>query len=157
MHPVKTTVVALIFTLAFIAKSQAQKNQVEKVWFDEDKSSKIEIYKGKDGKFYGKIIWLKEPIDKDTGKPQTDVENPDPKLRNTPVQGLVILNGFTPDAGDKNIYTGGTVYDPNTGKTYCGKIAFKGNKLDMRGYICSFSLFGRTETWTEAGIGATGN
>ena len=51
---------------------------------------------------------------------------------------------------DKNVYTGGSVYDPDSGKTYCGKITFKGSKLDMRGYLCSFSLFGKTETWTEA-------
>jgi uncharacterized protein (DUF2147 family) len=147
----------VILSLAFASHTYAQKNQLEKVWYDENKSSKIEIYQGKDGRFYGKIIWLSEPIDKSTGKPQTDTENPDPKLRNTPVQGLVILNGFVPDKEDKNLYTGGTVYDPDSGKTYCGKITFKGNKLDMRGYLCSFSIFGKTETWTEAGTGTGSN
>jgi uncharacterized protein (DUF2147 family) len=149
--PILFFAVTAIITLTFSTHAHAQKNQLEKVWYDEAKTSKVEIYLGKDGKFYGKIIWLSEPIDKKTGKPQTDTENPDPKLRNTPVQGLVILNSFVPDKDDKNIYTGGTVYDPDSGKTYCGKITFKGTKLDMRGYICSFSLFGRTETWTEAG------
>ena len=144
-------IVIAVISLSYTTKLHAQKNQLEKVWFDENKSSKIQIYQGKDGKFYGKIIWLNEPIDKSTGKPQTDTENPNQKLRNTPVQGLVILNGFEPDPADKNIYKGGTVYDPDSGKTYCGKITFKGNKLDLRGYICSFSLFGKTETWTEAG------
>ena len=144
------TAIAII-ALAFATKAHAQKNQLEKVWYDENKSSKIQIYQGKDGKFYGKIIWLSEPIDKATAKPQTDTENPDPKLRNMPVLGLVILNDFTPDPEDKNVYKGGTVYDPDSGKTYCGKIIFKGNKLDLRGYLCSFSLFGKTETWTEAG------
>ena len=142
--------VTIALTL-FAERASAQKNQLEKVWYDENKSSKIQIYQGKDGKFYGKIIWLSEPLDKSTGKPQLDTENPDPKLRNIPVQGLVILNGFTPDAKDKNLYTGGTVYDPDSGKTYCGKITFKGSKLDLRGYLCSFSLFGKTETWTDAG------
>ena len=142
--------VVTIIALAFSTKAHAQKNQLEKVWYDENKSSKIQIYLGKDGKFYGKIIWLSEPVDKNTGKPQTDTENPDPKLRNAPVQGLVILNGFTQDAEDKNLYKGGTVYDPDSGKTYCGKITFKGVRLDLRGYLCSFSLFGKTETWTEA-------
>jgi uncharacterized protein (DUF2147 family) len=142
-------IVMAVFTLAFAAKTYAQKNQLEKVWYDENKTSKVQIYQGQDGKFYGKIIWLSEPIDKNTGKPQLDVENPDPKLRSTPVQGLLILKGFVPDAHDKNLYVEGTVYDPDSGKTYCGKITFKGSKLDMRGFLCSFSVFGRTETWTE--------
>ena len=132
------------------SKISAQKNQIEKTWFDGNKSSKIEIYQGKDGKFYGKITWLKDPIDKATGKPQNDTENPDPKLRNTPVIGLIILHGFRASAENPAVYTGGTVYDPDSGKTYCGKITYKGNKLDMRGYICSFSIFGKTETWTPA-------
>jgi uncharacterized protein (DUF2147 family) len=140
-----------VFMLAFAPKTYAQKNQLEKVWYDENKSSKVQIYQGQDGKFYGKIVWLSEPIDKNTGKPQLDVENPDPKLRSNPVQGMLILKGFVPDLQDKNLYIGGTVYDPDSGKTYCGKITLRGNKLDLRGFLCSFSLFGRTETWTEAG------
>ncbi len=145
-----TSVITACLMLAFTIKISAQKNQLEKVWYDEKKTCKVQIYQGKDGKYYGKMIWLNEPIDKSTGKPQMDKENPDPKLRNTPLQDMVILSGFSPEKNDKNVYTGGTVYDPDSGKTYCGKITFKGSKLDMRGYLCSFSLFGKTETWTEA-------
>ena len=138
----------MVLLLAYPVKSAAQKNQIEKTWFDEAKSSKIQIYRSVDGKFYGKIVWLKDPIDKTTGKPQTDTENPDPKLRNKPLQDMLILTGFVQDPQDMNVYTGGKVYDPDSGKTYCGKITFKGDKLDLRGYLCSFSIFGKTETWT---------
>ncbi|MDB5281900.1 MAG: hypothetical protein JWO06_975 [Bacteroidota bacterium] len=138
------------FMIAFAGKTFAQKNQIEKVWYDEKKTCKVQIYLAKDGKYYGKMIWLSEPIDKKTGNPQVDKENPNEKLRNVPLQDMVILSGFTPDPKDPNVYTGGSVYDPDSGKTYCGKITFKGKELDMRGYICSFSLFGRTETWTLA-------
>ena len=139
-----------IFLIAFCLNATAQKNRIEKSWYDEGKSSKVLIYRAINGKFYGKIVWLKDPVDKATGKPQTDDENPDPKLRNKPVMDLVILKDFVPDANDKNVYTGGSIYDPDSGKTYCGKITFKGNTLDLRGYLCSFSIFGKTETWTEA-------
>lgn len=142
--------VLFALSIAFVAKTSAQGNQLEKVWYDEKKTCKVQIYKDRDGKFYGKMIWLNEPIDKSTGKPQVDKENPEPKLRNTPLQDMVILKGFSQDPNNANVYIDGTVYDPDSGKTYCGKITFKGNKLDMRGYICSFSLFGRTETWTLA-------
>ena len=155
-HILSFSIIVMLMA-AFIAKAEAQKNQVEKVWYDEKKTCKVQIYKGTDGKYYGKMIWLNEPISKETGKPQVDSENPDPKLRNTPLMGMVILKGFVPDSKDPNVYTGGTVYDPDSGKDYCGKITFKGNKLDMRGYLCSFSLFGKTETWTDAGSSTADN
>lgn len=138
----------LLFALGF--KTPVQKNQIEKCWFDEAKTSKVQIYCGTNGKFYGKIVWLRDSLDKATGKPQTDVENPNPQLRKNPVLNLLILKDFMPDPDNKDLYTGGNIYDPDSGKTYCGKITFKGNKLDLRGYLCSFSIFGRTETWTEA-------
>jgi uncharacterized protein (DUF2147 family) len=146
----RAATITSVFLIAFCLKSPAQKNQIEKSWYDEGKTSKVLIYRGGNGKFYGKIVWLKEPVDKATGKPQKDDENPDPKLRSNPVIDLVILKDFVPDPEDKNVYTGGNIYDPDSGKTWCGKITFKGNKLDLRGFLCSFSVIGKTETWTEA-------
>lgn len=129
---------------------QREKDQLEKTWYNQEKTSKIQIYLAKDGKFYGKIVWLKEPNDVKTGSPRTDKNNPDEKLQSTPIMGLLILKGFAPTAEDKNVYEGGKIYDPNNGKTYCGKITYKGSTLDLRGYLCSASFLGRTSTWTLA-------
>ena len=137
--------------LACIAAfAQHEKNQIEHIWYNQEKTSKIEVYLAKDGKFYGRIHWLDKPNDDKTGKPKTDKENPDEKLRNAPLMGLLILKGFSVSGDDKNLYTGGTVYDPKNGKTYCGKITYKGSTLDLRGFICSVSFLGRTSTWTLA-------
>ncbi len=127
----------------------AQKNQIERVWYNQEKTSKIQVYLAKDGKYYGKIVWLDEPNEKD-GKPKVDKENPESSLKEKPLNGLLILKGFSIDANDKNLYTGGTVYDPKNGKTYCGKLTFKGTVLDLRGFICSMSFLGRTSSWTLA-------
>lgn len=140
----------MIFTFGFMGKSFAQKDQIEGIWYNGEKTSKIEIYQGKDGSFYGKIFWLKEPTDKDTGKPRTDKENPDEKIRSTPLQGLLIMKGFKKNPSAKDEYKDGTIYDPKKGKTYCGKISYKGKTLDLRGYICSLPFLGRTETWELA-------
>lgn len=120
-------------------------DQIEHTWLNQEKSAKIQIYKAKDSKFYGKIIWLKEPT-KD-GKAKTDTKNVDPKKRNQPILGLLILKGFVKD-GDTE-YEDGTIYDPKNGKTYDSKIKYKGNELDIRGYI-GISLIGRTTTWVKA-------
>lgn len=145
----KNIIVAFVCMLLSMA-TFAQKNQIEHVWFNQEKTSKIQVYLAKDGKFYGKLVWLDNPNDEKTGKPKTDKENPDDALKSAPLQGLLILKGFSVDANDKNLYTGGTVYDPKNGKTYCGKLTFKGNSLDLRGFLCSASFLGRTSTWTLA-------
>ncbi len=120
-------------------------DKIEGLWYNEEKSGKIQVYKAKDNKFYGKITWLKEPLT--NGKPKTDQKNPDAKKRSQPIIGLVVLKGFEKDGDD--VYEDGTIYDPNNGKTYSCKITHKGNKLDVRGYI-GISLVGRTTTWTKA-------
>ena len=138
----------LLFSISTFA--QREKNQIEKVWYNQEKTSKIEVYLAKDGKYYGKIVWLDKLNDEKTGKPKLDKENPEDALKSSPIMGLLILKGFSIDAENKNLYTGGTVYDPKNGKTYCGKLTFKGNTIDLRGFICSVPFLGRTSTWTLA-------
>jgi uncharacterized protein (DUF2147 family) len=52
-----------------------------------------------------------------------------------------LLHGFTFKDGS---YMDGTIYDPQSGKTYDCKISLNGNNLKVRGYV-GISLFGRTE------------
>jgi uncharacterized protein (DUF2147 family) len=81
----------------------------------------------------------------DPDRPRTDVLNPDPALRDRPLIGLNIFAGFTYD-GD-NRWSGGFIYDPNSGKTYRGKLHLVDpGTLEVRGFI-GISLIGRTETW----------
>jgi len=143
------TVALLILSLAFVSKTMAQKDQVEKVWYNTDKTSKIEIYLAKNGTYCGKVTWLKDAIDKDTGKPLLDKENPDDKLKTQPVLNLVIMTGFKKNPENKDEYIDGKIYDPKKGKTYCGKITFKGKTLDLRGYLCSLTFLGRNEVWEQ--------
>ena len=73
-----------------------------------------------------------------------DQNNPDPALRKRSLCNLEIGSGFAP-SGDGEA-TGGRLYDPESGRTYKGNIALKGDILKLRGYI-GVALFGRTETW----------
>jgi uncharacterized protein (DUF2147 family) len=138
------------FTL-FIALSvngYSQKDLIEKVWYNQEKSSKIQIYKAIDGKFYGKIVWLAKP-NNDKGELRTDINNPEEVLRQQPLQGLIILKGFE-KSKENNFYIDGTIYDPNNGKKYCGKITLADKTLKLRGSICGLSFLGRSSTWTLA-------
>ena len=78
-------------------------------------------------------------------RPTTDVNNPEASMRNRPLIGLEILSGFE-YAGDGR-WTGGTIYDPDNGKTYRCKLRLVDrDTLEVRGYI-GISLIGRTEVW----------
>ncbi len=138
---------AAFFALAFCSVSiaKAQTDQVEGLWYNDVKSGKILITKASDGKFYGKVVWLKEPLK--NGKPKVDELNADPKLRSRPRLGLQVLSGFVKDGDTK--YTDGTIYDPLNGKTYSCNMTYKGQTLAIRGYI-GISLFGRTTIWSRA-------
>lgn len=129
-------------SVSLYAKAQADK--IEGFWYNNEKTAKIQITKESNGKFYGKVVWLKEPLK--NGKPKVDEMNADEKLRTRPRLGLPVLADFVKDGDDK--YTDGTIYDPLNGKTYSCKITYKGKTLDIRGYI-GISLFGRTTTWSR--------
>lgn len=114
------------------------------LWWTDDKRAKIEIYK-KGNEYWGKIAWLKDPLDKN-GKPIKDANNPDEELAKKPIIGLNLISGFSFERGK---WVDGEVYDPDNGKTYSCVMKLKGNKLEVRGYI-GLTMFGRTVVWTQA-------
>jgi uncharacterized protein (DUF2147 family) len=75
-----------------------------------------------------------------------DGNNPDKAKQSNPIIGLLMLTGFKFDDDE---WTGGDIYDPESGKTYSSYMYLKDkNTLKVRGYL-AISLFGRTETWTR--------
>lgn len=99
-------ILALLFIIPIFAQNA---DRITGVWFNGEKSSKIEITQAKDGSFIGKIIWLKEPNDS-AGNPKTDTKNSDDKLAKRPLMNLQVLSGLTYDGKSK--YSGGKIYDP---------------------------------------------
>jgi len=82
-----------------------------------------------------------------TAPGSVDHNNPDAALRTRSLCNLEIGSGFAL-TGDSEA-NGGRLYDPESGKTYKGNLALKGDTLKLRGYI-GVALFGRTETWRHA-------
>lgn len=140
-----TTLTALILFSSSI-KAQNKADDIVGYWLTlGNEPAKIQIYKSSD-KFYGKIIWLKNPDD--NGVPKTDKNNPDKTKRTNPIIGLALLSGFKFNNNDA--WKGGVIYDPQNGKTYSCNISLKDkNTLKVRGYI-GISLLGRTEIWTRS-------
>ncbi len=144
----KIQFIVLAFVLAIVLPVSAQKkaNDIVGFWLNQDADAKVEIYKSGD-KYFGKIVWLKTPIDPVTKKEKLDSKNPDNSLKQRPILNLEILKHFVFD-GD-NEWNDGAIYDPKSGKTYSCLIKFEeANKLKIRGYI-GVSLIGKTTYWTR--------
>lgn len=85
-------------------------------WMTHDKDSIVEIAPC-GATVCGKVLRVLKMMP--NGKAPIDLNNPDPALRNRPVQGMMILSGFTDGGKQWN----GRIYDPKSGKSYKSKLA----------------------------------
>ena len=116
------------------------------VWKTGEGNAMVRIYKNGD-KYQGKVVWLKEPNDPETGKPKQDKNHPEEATRTRPVLGMINIWGFS--YKDKNLWDDGNIYDPKNGSTYsCTIKMINPNTLEVRGYIGG-SIIGRTDNWTR--------
>jgi uncharacterized protein (DUF2147 family) len=128
----------LLFLL--ITEVTFAQSEIVGIWLTQDKEAKVHIFQS-DKKYYGKIVWLKKPID-DKGNPVLDKNNPKDDLKKRQLMNLIILNGFTYEDEE---WVGGTLYDPTDGGTYdCKMWIENGNTLKVRGYI---GFVYETESW----------
>lgn len=143
-------VLAAMLSLSFF-QTNAQEVKADDllgVWLNEDKDAHVEIYK-ESGKYFGKIIWLKNPNEDNLTTPNLDDKNQDESLRSRPIMGLKLLTDFVFDGDDE--WEDGEIYDPKSGKTYSCYIEFHDDNKDelkVRGYI-GVSLIGKTTYWTR--------
>jgi len=115
------------------------------VWLTANGESEIEIGSCEDA-FCGKILQILKPHNGQDG-PSTDVNNPDPSLRDQPILGLTILTGLKP-SGDADEWKG-TVYNPDDGKNYDVTLTLKhdGDVLKVKG--CLAYILCDSQKWTR--------
>lgn len=110
-------------------------------WMTSEKDSIIEI--GTCGATVcGKVLRLMKAMP--DGKMPVDGNNPDPALRTRPIEGVMILSGFT-DGG--SVWTG-RIYDPRSGKSYKSKLNRNADgTLNVQGCV---AFFCQAFKWTAA-------
>lgn len=143
----KNILLGMAFCLLIFSSQQsiaefANDDAIVGIWLTAEKDGYIKIYKN-DNSIEGIVLKSLNPEDAN----RVDINNPDPKKRDQSLLGLIIMRGFNFDG--VNRWTGGQLYDPNTGKTYQGNLELiDTDKLALRGYV-GVPLFGRTENWTR--------
>ncbi len=90
----------------------------------------------------GRIRWL-WATDTPDGRPRVDGRNPDRSLRARPLVGIEIIRGFRESAA--GVWTGGSLYNPDDGRTYSGTIRLREGALYLQG--CALGLFCQTQVW----------
>ena len=110
-----------------------------------EQQSIVEIRKGADGRYHGKIVY-RYPVP--GGVALTHCTKCPPPYTNQPLLGLEILSGFKEDPDKPNAYIDGKVLEAKSGKIYKGKanLSADGKRLRLRGYM-GVSALGRTVVW----------
>lgn len=130
-----------LLSIALSAGADADQARAHGHWLTDDKDGTIEVSTTGTGILQGQIVAGRG------GKDRLDSKNPDPAQRTQSLRGKLILQGMKYDGNGK--WSGGTIYDPNNGKTYKAKVEIVGdNELKIRGYVGS-PIFGRNEIWTR--------
>jgi uncharacterized protein (DUF2147 family) len=108
-------------------------------WWTEGKEGLMKIEKTKSGRYQVSMLSGKDENKK-------DVKNPDPKLRERKLKGIVIIWNLKFEDGE---YVDGYCYNPRDGNTYRAKMKITGpNSLQIRGYVM-IPLLGQSQDWTR--------
>jgi uncharacterized protein (DUF2147 family) len=120
----------------------ADQNEPTGMWLTQAGDAKVWIARC-GSSICGTIVWLKQPIDNATGKPQIDDKNPDPTKARRPIIGLNLFLGMKSE-GTK---WSGRIYNADNGQTYASNVSLVSPKaLKVEGCVL---MFCGSETWTK--------
>jgi len=96
----------------------------------------------------GRIFWLREPIDSETGLQWRDKFNPNDTLKRRSLLGLVIVSGLRETVAGQ---WQGELYNPLDGRTYGGHFrVLDAGRLELKG--CALAgLICQSEIWMRVG------
>ena len=113
------------------------------VWLTNGQNSKVEIVDCGDATPCGTVVWIDDPAPENL----LDIENPDAEMRDRPIMAMRILSGY---AAKKDQWKKGTIYDPETGKTYGSKLRrLADGTLEVKGCLGPIC---QTRIWTPSEI-----
>ena len=102
--------------LAALAGPALAADPVEGEWLVQGSSAKVRVAPcaAKPERMCGLISWLKSPRNA-AGQPQRDTRNPDLAFQGRPILSMPMIHDFRRAGAGR--WTGGKIYDPNSGKT----------------------------------------
>lgn len=138
----------ILFTIFFLASFRPADAQIivaDRIigeWINEDKDTRIEIYKNGD-EYFGKLVWAEDLFEADGKTSRKDLRNTDEKLRARSLHNVNLLHNFV---FDEDLWDDGKMYDPKSGKTYSCLIRLRKEQMEVRSYV-GIPLLGRSTYW----------
>ena len=87
-------IIAILTAWFAAAPASAQSGgEASGIWLTQAGDAKVRVSKCGPG-ICGVVVWLKDPINPATGKPQVDDKNPNPSLARRPMIGLPLFSGM---------------------------------------------------------------
>jgi uncharacterized protein (DUF2147 family) len=138
-------IIAVLVALLAAPTAKAQTgDEVSGIWLTQAGDAKVRVSRCGGG-ICGVIIWLRDPVNPSTGKPQIDDKNPNPSLARRPMIGLPLFSGMQSSGPNR---WSGHIYNADDGSSYASHVSVTGaDMLKVEG--CVGVLCGG-ETWTRS-------
>lgn len=121
---------------------QVQQDAITGKWEADDGTVKLDMFRA-GTEFQARMLYGNQIVEADNFTFKQDARNPDPALRSRSLKNIVFLTGLRWDNGS---WSGGSLYDPSSGRTYSCEVTMKDGKMNLRGYI-GISALGQTRVF----------
>lgn len=138
-------IISAVVLIAGFART-APGDRIVGVWQSTDNDLRVEMYAHNE-QYNGRVVWFLCEGNDPPMKEQRDTENPNPALRNRLWLGMDTVEKLTYKGKDE--WSGGKVYDPNSGHTFDATVRLTApNQLTVRGYW-KLPMLGRSLTFNR--------
>lgn len=121
---------------------QAGNDAITGIWQADDGSVKLEMFKA-GPEYQARLLYGNQLMEADGVTFRKDEKNPVRALRSRSMKHVVFITGLEWKNGS---WTGGSLYDGSSGRTYSCEVTIRDGKLNLRGYI-GISALGQTRTF----------
>lgn len=125
-----------------VLAQQAAPDAILGKWAADDGSVKLDMFKS-GTEYQARLLYGNQVMEADNVNFRLDTKNPDPARRSRSLQNIVFIRGLQWKNGE---WSGGSLYDGSSGRTYRCKAEIKGDKMLLRGYM-GISLLGQTRAF----------
>lgn len=134
------TSLAIVSTGAAHAQATSP-GQIVGIWETDNGNVKLEMFES-NGRYAARSIYGAQLVEADGKTFKKDVHNPDPKLRDRSLKGIVFISNLSWNARARR-WEDGRMYVPSNGRTISARASMDGSKLELRAYMGT-PMLGRT-------------
>lgn len=115
------------------------------IWEADDGTVKLDMFKA-GTELQARMLYGNEIMEADNVTFKKDAKNPDPGLRARSLKNIIFITGLHWEDGE---WSGGSIYDASSGRTYNCKATVKDGKMHLRGYL-GLPAMGQTRSFHRA-------